>query len=338
MFMNKSIIYSLFSFLILALTACEKAFMDDAPSNTNQAVFEQIWTFADEKYSFFDYKNVDWTAIKRKYQTRVNENMSDEDFLKVCDEMLDNLKDGHVNLETPFDYSRTWDFFLNYPVNFDKKIIERNYYKDKEQYVGPFEYMDFGDVAYIYYGAFSDNFSPEDLDYILEKAQSKKGVIFDIRDNPGGSKANVNLIASRFCKEKTNLGQEWFKNGKAHDAFRKTNISLSPSSKKQFLDKPVVVLMNRQSYSAANFFPFTMKALPNVTLMGDTSGGGGGLPAFTELANGWILRVSSSQTFDNQGFNIENGVPPTIKVDMIKADMDKGIDTILERALKLVRG
>jgi Peptidase family S41/Tricorn protease C1 domain len=337
--MKKSIIYSLSCFLLLSFTACEKAFMDETPANTKQAIFEQIWTFADEKYSFFDYKKVDWNAIKTQYQSRVKEDMSDEDFLKVCDEMLDNLKDGHVNIQTPFDRTRTWDFVLNNPSNFDKKLIERNYYKDKEQYVGAFEYMDFGDVAYIYYEAFSDDFTASDLDYIIDKAQNKKGLIIDIRDNGGGSKDNVTLLASRFCKTKTPIGEEWYKNGKARDAFRKTTVLLSPSTDgKQFLDKPVVVLMNRQSYSAANFFPFTMKALPNVTLIGDTSGGGGGIPAFTELANGWILRVSSSQTFDNQGFNIENGIPPKVKVDMLKTDADKGIDTILERALKFVRG
>lgn len=337
--MKKIILYSIAFVAIFSFMACEKAFMEAEPATTKKAIFEQIWKFSDEKYSFFDYKKVDWKAVKTKYETRIKEDMTDEQFLAVCDEMLDNLKDGHVNIVTPFDRTRSWDFVLNSPTNFDKKLIERNYYKDKEQYIGSFEYMDFGDVAYVYYGSFSGDFSTADLDYIMDKAATKKGFIFDIRDNGGGAKDNVARIAERFCKEKTKLGEEWFKNGTTRDAFSKTTTYLTPNKDiKQFLDKPVVVLMNRQSYSAANFFPFTMKALPNVTLIGDTSGGGGGVPAFTELSNGWILRVSASQTFDNKGFNVENGIPPTIKVDMTKADSDKGIDTILERALKFIRG
>ncbi|MDZ7878832.1 MAG: S41 family peptidase [Saprospiraceae bacterium] len=337
--MKKLIIFSLFSALTFMMSSCEKAWMTTEPNTSKQAVFEQIWKFADEKYSFFDYKKIDWNALKTQYKSRVSESMSDEDFLKVCDEMLDNLKDGHVNIKTTFDRTRTWDWFLNAPPNFDKNIILRNYYKDKQQFIGGFEYMDFGDVAYVYYGSFSDDFSKANLDYIMEKAKGKKGFIIDIRDNGGGSKANVSAIAERFCREKTKIGQEWNKNGKAHNAFSKADAYLTPTAGiTKFLDKPVVVLINQRSYSAANFFPFTMKALPNVTLMGDSSGGGGGIPTYTELSNGWTLRVSSSQTFDNQGFNIENGVPPTIKIDMTKADMDKGVDTILEAALKKIRG
>ena len=47
------------------------------------------------------------------------------------------------------------------------------------------------------------------------------------------------------------------------------------------LDKPIVVLVNRHSYSATNFFSAYMSTLPNVTLIGDQSGGGGGVPRMT---------------------------------------------------------
>ncbi len=336
--MKKIFQYSIILLGFLAFSSCEKALIDSEPATTNAAIFEQIWKFADEKYSFFEYKNVDWAAMKTKYQSRVSENMSQEEFLKVCDELLDNLKDGHVNIKTNFDRTRNWSFVLDYPVNFDKKLIERNYYKDKEKFVGPFEYFDFGNVAYVYYSAFGDDFSKENLDYIIAQAQGKKGIIIDIRDNLGGAASNVNLIAERFCKERVKLGESWRKSGAGHNDFVKSALYLDPNEEvTRFLDKPVVVLTNRQSYSAATFFPFTMKALPNVTLIGDTSGGGGGVPAFTELSNGWILRVSSTQTFDSKGFNIENGVLPTIKIDLDPAQALVGKDAILERALKFIR-
>lgn len=337
--MKKTFQYSIILIAFLAFSSCEKALMDSEPATTNMSIFEQIWKFTDEKYSFFEYKNVDWTAMKAKYQSRINENMSPEELLKVCDELLDNLKDGHVNIKTKFDRTRSWDFVLNNPSNFDKKLIERSYYKDKEKYVGPFEYFDFGDVAYVYYNAFSADFSKDDLDYIMAQAKDKKGFIIDIRDNPGGSSDNVTLLAERFCKEKTKLGESWRKSGTGHNDFIKSTMYLNVNEDiTRFLDKPVVVLTNRQSYSAASFFPFTMKALSNVTLIGDTTGGGGGVPAFTELSNGWILRVSSTQTFDNKGFNIENGIPPTIKIDLDPAQIQIGKDAILERALKFIRG
>jgi C-terminal processing protease CtpA/Prc len=80
-----------------------------------------------------------------------------------------------------------------------------------------------------------------------------------------------------------------------------------------------------------------MKGLKNVTVVGGKTGGGGGLPTATELSNGWILRVSGSITLDRNGFNIENGVEPDVKIDMSKADIDKGKDSILEGGLRLIR-
>ncbi|MCB0638398.1 MAG: hypothetical protein KDC54_17330, partial [Lewinella sp.] len=66
-------------------------------------------------------------------------------------------------------------------------------------------------------------------------------------------------------------------------------------------------------------------------------GGGGGAPSYTELANGWTLRVSNTQLEAPDGFNVEDGIPPDVQVDMDEADRDEGKDTILERALELIR-
>ena len=46
------------------------------------------------------------------------------------------------------------------------------------------------------------------------------------------------------------------------------------------------------------------------------TGGGGGAPSYTELSNGWGLRVSATQTKDNDDYEIELGVIPTISVNM----------------------
>jgi len=52
------------------------------------------------------------------------------------------------------------------------------------------------------------------------------------------------------------------------------------------------------------------------------------------LPNGWTYRFSITQTLDLSGNNWESGVPPDIQVNLNEADRSKGIDTILERAIK----
>jgi C-terminal processing protease CtpA/Prc len=76
-----------------------------------------------------------------------------------------------------------------------------------------------------------------------------------------------------------------------------------------------------------------MKAFPEVMIIGDTTGGGGGVPLGWELPNGWFFNYSSSVTYLPNGFIIEEGIPPDIQVDMTEEDKANGIDTILERAL-----
>ena len=101
--------------------------------------------------------------------------------------------------------------------------------------------------------------------------------------------------------------------------------------------KPVVVLTNRGCYSATNEFVSIMKYAPNVTIMGDKTGGGSGLPFTSELPNGWSVRFSASPMFNAEKEHIEFGVEPDIYVNMSDADSKKNRDTIIEEARALLK-
>ncbi len=102
------------------------------------------------------------------------------------------------------------------------------------------------------------------------------------------------------------------------------------------LNKPIVVLINRNSYSATNFFAAFMSTLPNVTLIGDQSGGGGGVPVSFELPNGWMFRLSATRTYLPDSTNIETGIAPDIFQSTGPEDELKGVDAIIERAKVLI--
>ncbi|MCF0236758.1 MAG: peptidase S41, partial [Bacteroidaceae bacterium] len=109
-------------------------------------------------------------------------------------------------------------------------------------------------------------------------------------------------------------------------------ITLKPSQSLRW-QKPVVVLTNRSTYSAANAFVMYMRQLPNVTLVGDRTGGGSGMPFSSELPNGWSLRFSASPMFTPAMQHTEFGIDPDLKVDITAADWQRGVDTILETAI-----
>ena len=100
--------------------------------------------------------------------------------------------------------------------------------------------------------------------------------------------------------------------------------------------KKVVVLTNRRSFSATNDFVNHMRCLPNVTTIGDKTGGGSGMPFTSELPNGWSVRFSASPHFDAEMNHIEFGIEPDIKADMLQEDELRGKDTLIEMARKLL--
>jgi C-terminal processing protease CtpA/Prc len=101
--------------------------------------------------------------------------------------------------------------------------------------------------------------------------------------------------------------------------------------------KSVAVLTNRRTYSAANAFVAYMKDLPNVTTVGDRTGGGAGLPYNNELPNGWTVRFSACPTYDVHMQSTEGGIAPQHQVSLLSSDFARGEDTIIEYARKLLR-
>ena len=101
--------------------------------------------------------------------------------------------------------------------------------------------------------------------------------------------------------------------------------------------KPVAVLTNRRTYSAANSFVMFVKHLPQVIVVGDKTGGGAGLPFSSELPNGWSLRFSACPMYDINMVCTESGIEPDVHADITSEDYARNRDTIIETARKLLR-
>ena len=324
----------------LLAASCELLFMP-APSPSPRAIFDEVWTFADTHYSFFELKGVDWAEARARYRRLVRQDMDEFALFDLLADMLYELEDGHVNLRSPFNRSRYWQWYLDYPPNFDPVLLEREYYRGAQEYAGPFVLLDFEDdnVGYARYASFAQTVAAEDIDYLFSRFADRDGIIFDVRSNGGGSTANAYRIAGRLVDVRTVRGHQVHKNGPGHEDFTDPQtVWIAPPSDARRWRKPFVVLANRSSYSATNTFVALVKGLDGVTIVGDATGGGGGIPAFTELSNGWLLRVSAHRFFTADGLNVELGIDPDLKADMLEADAVAGRDTIIEAALDLIRG
>ena len=324
--------------LLALLTSCQKS--DFEYDDTPQGNLDALWELIDQRYCFLSYKEkelgISWQEIHAKYSSKLNDKMSRVQLFEVLCQMVSELKDGHVNISTSLDLGRNWSWKEDYPENLDTEL--RNKYLGTDYHIGSgLKYTILPDnIAYVVYESFSDGIGDGNLSDMLTYLRLCNGMILDIRGNGGGELTNAEKLSRRFTNEKVLVGYMSHKTGKGHDDFSEPRAEYVNPSDGVRWQKPVVLLVNRSCYSAANVFVRNMKEMPLVTVMGDQSGGGGGLPFTSELPIGWSVRFSASPSFDARMQQIEFGIEPDVRVTLDESLAREGKDSMIEEARKLL--
>lgn len=323
--------------LMLATTSCVN---EEEFDNTPQGNFEALWKILDEHYCFFDYKQheygLDWQQVYNNYKVRVDEHMTSTQLFEVLCNMLAELRDGHVNLSASIDYGRYWSWFENYPTNFSDSLYRRYMGTDYRIAAGlSYRILD-DNIGYMRYESFANGMGEGNLDDAFIHMALCRGLIVDIRSNGGGNLTNAEKLAARFANEKTLVGYVQHKTGPGHSDFSSMEARhLEPSANIRW-QKPVVVLVNRGVFSAANEFTMYMKELPMVKIVGDHTGGGSGMPFSSSLPNGWTVRFSAIPMYDARRQSCEFGIEPDYHVEQTTDDFQRGRDTLIEFARQLL--
>lgn len=334
--MASRLLFCLLSILLLVNTSCDKPdaqLLRDPVEN-----FDALWHILDRQYCFFEYKQIDWDKVYSTHRPRVSSEISSDSLFVVMADMLAELRDGHVNLIAPHNMSRYWNWQTDYPSNFSTAIQAR-YLGNDYNIASGLRYTILPDnIGYVYYPSFATAIGNSNLDEVIRRFSSCHGMIFDVRGNGGGTLTTVDQLASRFFSEKRLVGYISHKQGPAHNDFSPLYPKyIEPSDRRKY-QQPVVLLVNRGCYSACNEFVSVMRYADKVTIVGDQSGGGSGLPFSSELPNGWSVRFSTSPMFDADKQHIEFGVKPDIEVFQTDSDTDAGRDTLIEFARQLLKG
>ena len=292
--MKKAFLFFSFFFSLSLLVSCVKEpEFDDTPQDN----LEALWKIIDEHYCFLDYKReaigVDWNDIHIKYRQRINPKMNNVQLFEVLAEMLSELRDGHVNLYASHDIGRNWSWYEDYPSNFSQELQD-HYLGTDYRIASSLKYRILPDnIGYIACNSFQSSIGEGNLSEVLYYLRTCDGLIVDVRDNGGGDLTNAEILARRFTNERRLVGYICHKTGKGHNDFStRVEQYLDPAESIRW-QKSAVVLTNRRCYSATNTFVRDVKQCPLVTILGDQTGGGSGLPFSSELPNGWAVRFSA---------------------------------------------
>ncbi|MDE5687242.1 MAG: S41 family peptidase [Paramuribaculum sp.] len=332
--------YCLISAIVTVLLSAVLTACHEVPQYDNDAAgnFDLLWKTVDEHYCFFEEKGVDWEAVGQKYRAQITPGTGQRALFRIMSDMLDELRDGHVNLSSPFETSYYRKWWSDYPQNYNERIVQEHYLYFNYASLGGIDYYLLPcNVGYIRWPSFDYSLGAGNIDNILVQFTSATALIIDIRDNGGGNMTNADNFIAHFIASPICGGYISHKTGPGHRDFSEPRkITINPVTKGHLIwGKPVIVLTNRSTFSAANYFAAVMKSLPHVKIAGATTGGGAGMPFSSELTCGWGVRFSACPILDPAGNLTEFGVEPSegYAVDMTPEDEANGRDTILDFAI-----
>lgn len=155
-----------------------------------------------------------------------------------------------------------------------------------------------------------------------------RGVIFDLRNNPGGLLQGAIFVGSEFFKDGVIVKQENSRDG-GTDVY-------SVNRKGKLLDVPLIVLVNQGSASAAEIVAGALQERERAKLVGEKTFGKGTVQEPVELTGGSGLHVTVARWLLPSGKSIhKEGVKPDVEVKMDEQDQTK--DPQLDKAKEMLQ-
>ncbi len=323
----------------MMLTSCEKTYFEAEPENNPEALFENFWNTFNDDYASFQVKGINWQQVYNEYRPQVSSETTDEELTEILYQLIRVLDDGHVSLTVPgkeiYYSNRIYGEEIGSEL-FDLELIKTKYMNNEYTESGHTfnNYGWIGNMGYLHIEAFADNIL--EMNDILDYFKSAEGLVFDLRANIGGDFTYAMTEFTRLTNEERLIFSSRTKTGKGVEDYTDWyDWKLKPAG--PYFDKPIVLLTDRLTISAGERATMILKALPNVTHMGDTTNGAAATKIGKELANGWDYSLVSQQLKFRDGIDYEGtGLPPDIYIKNTEEEIANGQDKVLEAALDIL--
>ncbi len=157
-----------------------------------------------------------------------------------------------------------------------------------------------------------------------------KGIILDLRGNPGGYLQVAIALAGSFLKRDELVVTEDFKSA--------MDLGFHAEGNELFSKVPIVVLIDQGSASASEILAGALKFDRKIKIVGTKSFGKGTVQDVEDLSDGSSLKVTIAHWIMPDGSSIEkNGIAPDIEVQLTEDDVKNKKDVQLDKALETIK-
>ena len=171
----------------------------------------------------------------------------------------------------------------------------------------------------------------DEWDEAVAKAKGAKGIVLDLRSNPGGYLSAAVYLASEFLDSGTVLLQEDANGDRAPLSVQSTENDHA------FAGIPVVVLIDEGSASASEILAAALSERVNAKLVGEKSFGKGTVQDAVDFDDGSGLHLTVAKWLTPSGEWVhDKGLEPDFKVELTDEDINAGRDPQLDKALDLL--
>lgn len=311
-----------------------------APRVDALRIFDIVWETFDRHYAFFDLKHVDWDAARRAQRPRLSARSDDEQLFRVLSDLLQPLHDRHVRLTAgarsfvsgggSLREPQPDGLVPGYPAFHGalREYLSQGVLVDGPRSAGSGQLLwgllasDIGYLAPLSLWDYTGS-EPTDqrrevdaaqlaMDLALKELTQTRGLILDLRFNPGGSDAVALAIAARFAtEERVAFTKQAVVDGRSTPAY---GVAIEPDSARSRYTGAVVVLQGPYTASAAEVMILALQTLPQVTLLGRATMGVFSDTLYRRLPNGWEFTLSNEIYRSPGGALFEgSGVPPRVR-------------------------
>jgi len=309
--------------LTILLSACQ-LFLGPEPDTDPSEILKSLWNDFNNIHANLDFRmssNTNttyssWYDVyhneKNGYALKVSSVTSEAALFSLCGKMLQELNDPHVALYAPGGKSISSSTDAN-REDFDISIVREKLIGKGDAMYKNFVYgtfKDYSDIGYIYIEKFMDD-DPDTksqewgraIDKIVNSLANTKALVLDVRNNRGGDIYVMEYIAAYFASVKKDYIKARVKTGPgANDLsapiiYTLKSVKIASNNAKGYT-KPIVLLTNKNTVSAAEWFTMALRTQPHIIHAGKTTCGAFSARNDRFMMNGWFYSISPERVTD----------------------------------------